>query len=349
MTARRPTKRNNTLYTRNQILQNAIQPPDVNIEDTNTATSMTSDNANDDIRTSIITLLKAVSDLKDHLTSVSDTVKSLKEQSDHSLEKQQHITVQADIMDQPLIHQTGTTATITEQTQNDNSNGIISRIGTNNSNYDSPSYLENVTFTQTTCNNTFQSALPVGATVSDDIKGKIWANEYINFDILLPEDGMVDKPIPLSVERDNQNRPRLVFNENTDTVEQEARLPSDKLSKCIELIQEFLRRKKVTLREIQSLCGLLNFACQVVLPGRAFLRRLYEITKTLRKPQHTVKLTRGCKDDLLVWKSFLEHFNGKCFFIDERMVSNDVFQLYTDASGTYGYGAVFGKSWFYGE
>lgn len=134
-----------------------------------------------------------------------------------------------------------------------------------------------------------------------------------------------------------------------DTVEQEARLPSDKLSKCIELIQEFLRRKKVTLREIQSLCGLLNFACQVVLPGRAFLRRLYEITKTLRKPHHTVKLTRGCKDDLLVWQSFLEHFNGTCFFIDERMVSNDVFQLYTDASGTYGYGAVFGKSWFYGE
>lgn len=134
-----------------------------------------------------------------------------------------------------------------------------------------------------------------------------------------------------------------------DTVEQEARLPSDKLSKCSELIQDFLGRKKVTLREIQSLCGLLNFACQVVLPGRAFLRRLYEITKTLRKPHHTVKLTRGCKDDLLVWQSFLEHFNGKCFFIDEKMVSNDVFQLYTDASGTYGYGAVFGKSWFYGE
>ncbi|CAC5390263.1 unnamed protein product [Mytilus coruscus] len=214
MTARRPTKRNNTLYTRNQILQNAIQPPDVNIEDTSTATSMTSDIANDDIRTSINTLSNAVSDLKDHLTSVSDTVKSLKEQSDSSLGNQQHITVQADIMDQPPIHQTGTTATITEQIQNDNSNGTICRIGTNNSNYDSPSYLENVTFTQTTCNNTFQSALPVGATVSDDIKGKIWANEYINFDILLPEDDMVDKPIPLSVERDNQNRPRLVFNEN---------------------------------------------------------------------------------------------------------------------------------------
>ncbi|CAC5401212.1 unnamed protein product [Mytilus coruscus] len=147
---------------------------------TMTANTATSINSNDDIRTSIDTLSKAVSRLKDHHTSVSDTVKTLKEQSDSTLENQQHITVQADVMDQPPIHQTCTAATVTEQTQNDNSNGTISRLGTNNSNYDSPSYLENVTFTQTTCNNTFQPALPVGTGVSDDIKGKIWANEYIN-------------------------------------------------------------------------------------------------------------------------------------------------------------------------
>ena len=58
-----------------------------------------------------------------------------------------------------------------------------------------------------------------------------------------------------------------------DTVAQEARLSLDKLERCQELIQDFLRRKKVSLREIQSLCGLLNFACQI--PGRPFLRRLF--------------------------------------------------------------------------
>lgn len=88
-----------------------------------------SDNAIDDIWTFINTLWKAVADLKDHLTSVSYTVKSLKEHSDY-IGNLQHKTVQANVVDQPPIHQTGTTASTTEQTQTDNWNGTISYLGT---------------------------------------------------------------------------------------------------------------------------------------------------------------------------------------------------------------------------
>ena len=48
-------------------------------------------------------------------------------------------------------------------------------------------------------------------------------------------------------------------------------LPEDKLLKCKQLIAEFIK-KKATLRELQSLTGVLNFACSVVVPGRCFLR-----------------------------------------------------------------------------
>ena len=61
-----------------------------------------------------------------------------------------------------------------------------------------------------------------------------------------------------------------------DSLRMEARLPLDKTEKCKAMVSPFLRRKKVTLREIQSLTGLLNFACSVVVPGRAFLRRLID-------------------------------------------------------------------------
>ena len=69
-----------------------------------------------------------------------------------------------------------------------------------------------------------------------------------------------------------------------DTVLMEARLPQEKPDKCRELLSAFLHRRKVTLQEIQSLTGLLNFACSVVVPGRAFLRRLIDLIIGVRKP-----------------------------------------------------------------
>ena len=63
-----------------------------------------------------------------------------------------------------------------------------------------------------------------------------------------------------------------------DTALMEARLPQEKLAKCRDLLSTFLRRCTVTLQEIQSLTGLLNFAYTVVVQGRAFLRRLIDLS-----------------------------------------------------------------------
>ena len=63
-----------------------------------------------------------------------------------------------------------------------------------------------------------------------------------------------------------------------DTDKMEARLPEEKLRKCVALIYEFLRCKKVSLKEMQSLIGLLNFTCSVIIPSRTFLRRMINLT-----------------------------------------------------------------------
>ena len=55
-----------------------------------------------------------------------------------------------------------------------------------------------------------------------------------------------------------------------DTCKLEARLPHDKIDKCTNTIQDFLKCKKVTLKDMQSLIGLLNFTCSVVVSGRTF-------------------------------------------------------------------------------
>jgi len=101
-----------------------------------------------------------------------------------------------------------------------------------------------------------------------------------------------------------------------DTVRSEARLPCDKVLRCTSLLSDHLKRKKVakrSLRELQSLIGLLNFACSVVLPGRAFLRCLIDLTIGITRPQHFIRLNRTVKSDLQTWLAFLSNFNGSFF------------------------------------
>lgn len=118
-----------------------------------------------------------------------------------------------------------------------------------------------------------------------------------------------------------------------DSVLCEARLPLEKIIKCLSSIVEFLKRKKVTLKEIQPLTGLLNFACSVVVPERAFLPRLIDLTTGFRSPYHFIRMTREVKADLTVWQSFLSGFNGKSFFMDDTWYSSERLNLFTDASG----------------
>lgn len=109
------------------------------------------------------------------------------------------------------------------------------------------------------------------------------------------------------------------------------------------------KRRKTTLKELQSLIGLLNFTCSVVLPGRAFLRRLIDLTKGVSLPHHRIRITEACRRDLQVWLHFLRDFNGRTFFLDEPWQVSPPLKLYTDAAGSKGYGALFGRRWFYGE
>ena len=134
-----------------------------------------------------------------------------------------------------------------------------------------------------------------------------------------------------------------------DSILMEARLPQEKLDKCQTLISAFLTRCKVSLQEIQSLTGLLNFACSVVVPGRAFLRRLIDLTIGVRRPHFQIRLSREVKADLNVWQKILSGFNGRSLFLSDDWHDSHQLQLYTDASGTLGFGAVFRKNWCYGE
>lgn len=133
-----------------------------------------------------------------------------------------------------------------------------------------------------------------------------------------------------------------------DSTTMEARLPYDKLVKLRTQLAKFSKHRKITLKELQSLLGLLNFCCTVVPPGRPFLRRLTDLTKKVTRPSHRITLNKESRKDLLAWQFFADHFNGTNLLLQERWVNDTALHLYTDASGSIGFGAVFQTHWFYG-
>jgi hypothetical protein len=136
-----------------------------------------------------------------------------------------------------------------------------------------------------------------------------------------------------------------------DTVAMQMRLPQDKLTELRDRLQAVLQVKKLTLREMQSLIGLLNFVCQVVSPGRAFIRRLIDATLGIKKPRHKLRLTSSIKLDLEMWLEFLSHYNGVTLFQERSWVANDTLQFFTDSSGgpSGGFGIFFQNRWAFGR
>ena len=110
----------------------------------------------------------------------------------------------------------------------------------------------------------------------------------------------------------------------------ECRLPQDKIVKINTALISAMHRKKIKLQSLQSLIGLLNFACMVVCPGRAFLRRLIDLTVNNVNPFHFIRLTCEARADLQAWQSFIETFNGKSVFLADTWVTSDHLKLFTD-------------------
>ena len=137
-----------------------------------------------------------------------------------------------------------------------------------------------------------------------------------------------------------------IYGIEIDSDKMEARLPPVKVEKVKENLREMKGKTQTTLRKLQSLIGLLNFACSVVVPGRAFLRRLIDLTCGVSKPHELIELTEETKQNIDTWQSFINEFNGKSVFLPQKWLSSDHLTLYSDASDSVGFAAILGSEWF---
>ena len=147
-------------------------------------------------------------------------------------------------------------------------------------------------------------------------------------------------------------------------------IPEEKRLRAIDMLKYFLSKKKVTVKQLQVLCGFLNFLCRTVFPGRPFLRRMYakysfaaqgryltglnQTRVNKIKPHHHVHLDEEFRLDCEVWLKFLDTgtINSVCRpMIDLQVVTSAVDLGFTsDASANprLGYGVTLGDNWLSG-
>ena len=127
-----------------------------------------------------------------------------------------------------------------------------------------------------------------------------------------------------------------------NSTDQTLRLPEDKLTETKHIINEFAERSRASKRQLQSLAGKLNWACQVVRGGRSYLRRILDNINHLKQPGHKIKLSNAFKADIQWWQQFLKVFNGKTMFIKHSMINT----VQVDACNM-GSGICYQSDWMY--
>lgn len=132
-----------------------------------------------------------------------------------------------------------------------------------------------------------------------------------------------------------------------NTVDMVAKLPVDKVARYASSIETGLDMTKISLTELKSMIGKLQFATSAIKGGRAFLRRLYDLTINVQHGHYKIRLNSTVKRDLRMLLTFLNEYNGITIIKRSAALKSPDVNLYSDASLT-GFGATFNDSYITG-
>ena len=144
-------------------------------------------------------------------------------------------------------------------------------------------------------------------------------------------------------------------------------VPEDKIVKARNMLEYAIDNKKVTVKFVQQLTGVLNFLNRAIVPGRAFTRGMYSKLSVkfhnnknvVLKQHHHLHLNADFLQDCCVWLKFLKqassHETRICRpFLDfspgGSAQNAEILNFYSDASKrhNFGIGAVFNNHWIKG-
>lgn len=159
------------------------------------------------------------------------------------------------------------------------------------------------------------------------------------------KDLCVQLGVPLAGDKTEGPSRQMVFlGIGIDTVRCELYLHEERRESAIKKLRAFVRKRSAMRKEWQSLVGTLSFLSSVVLPGKAFMSR---VSERLKSDKRWIANDAMVKLDLKSWVSFIEGGMFRPFkMMDSLAVPKH--HIFTDASGSLGYGAWYTSRWFYG-
>jgi hypothetical protein len=112
-----------------------------------------------------------------------------------------------------------------------------------------------------------------------------------------------------------------------DTLTMVVNIPENKKLKLgVEIL---LEEKKVKLRELEPITGLMAFCSRAIPSARAFTRRLYDLISSVKyKKPYYIRINSEVKADALVRYEFFVKFNGECSLPETLWMDNDRIELF---------------------
>jgi hypothetical protein len=139
-----------------------------------------------------------------------------------------------------------------------------------------------------------------------------------------------DLAVPRKDSKDEFGTTVPVFGIELDTLAMEARLPQAKMDKLRRLAAKPLQTGWTTLKEMESLAGLMSFCSKVVRLGRTFCQSSYDFNANAARTRRSgpIRVPERLHADLQWWNDLLDKFNGVRLIDD---VSRPIARIYTDA------------------
>ena len=142
--------------------------------------------------------------------------------------------------------------------------------------------------------------------------------------------------LPVEPEKDEGPATKIgVLMLELDSEALEVRLPPEKLCHLRALLASWRGRKACRKRELLSLIGFLTHEGKAVRAGRSFVRRLTDLSKSVRHLEQHIRLLREARADIEWWVQHMASWNGTAMMFSSRVMQPEAL-VTSDASGNWG-------------